>query len=160
MSLIDIGDKAPDFTLPSDSGDPLKLSSLKGRHVVLYFYPKDDTPGCTAEACGFNDSLKAFEKLDAIIIGISKDSVASHQKFKKKYDLKFDLVSDEDGSVCEAYGTWMEKSMYGRKYMGIDRATFLIDGKGKIAGVWRKVKVPGHVDEVKKSLAELNKKAA
>ena len=160
MSLIDIGDKAPDFTLPSDSGAPLKLSSLKGRHVVLYFYPKDDTPGCTAEACGFNDSLKAFEKLDAIIIGISKDSVASHQKFKKKYDLKFDLVSDEDGSVCEAYGTWMEKSMYGRKYMGIDRATFLIDGKGKIAGVWRKVKVPGHVDEVKKSLSELSKKAA
>lgn len=160
MSLIDIGDKAPDFTLPYDSGHSLKLSSLKGRNVILYFYPKDDTPGCTTEACGFNDNLKAFEKLDAVIIGISKDSVASHQKFKKKYDLKFDLVSDEDGSVCEAYGTWMEKSMYGRKYMGIDRATFLIDGQGKIAGCWRKVKVPGHVDEVKKALAELNKKAA
>ncbi len=142
------GVKAPDFTAPTDGGGILKLSSLKGRKVVLYFYPKDDTPGCTTEACGFRDNMKMFSKIDAEIIGISKDSEKSHDKFKDKYDLPFTLVSDADGKICEAYGTWVEKSMYGRKYMGIDRATFLIDEKGVVRHLWRKVKVTGHVDEV------------
>jgi peroxiredoxin Q/BCP len=142
------GDKAPDFTLPTDGNGKVSLSKLKGKKVILYFYPKDDTSGCTAEACGFRDNLPKFGKTDAAVIGISRDSVASHDKFKKKYDLSFMLASDEDGKVCEAYGTWVEKSMYGRKYMGIERATFLIDAKGAVRNVWRKVKVPGHVDEV------------
>ena len=145
---LNAGDKAPDFTLPTDGGGSVSLSDLKGRKVVLYFYPKDDTPGCTKEACGFRDSLPDFSGIDAVVIGVSKDSVAKHDKFKAKYELPFTLASDEDGTLCEAYGTWVEKSMYGRKYMGIDRATFLIDGQGKIAQVWRKVKVPGHVEEV------------
>jgi peroxiredoxin Q/BCP len=124
------------------------LSKLRGQKVVLYFYPKDDTSGCTAEACGFRDSFPKFGKVEAAIIGISKDSVASHDKFKKKYELPFTLASDADGKVCEAYGVWVEKSMYGRKYMGIERATFLIDEKSVVRGVWHKVKVPGHVDAV------------
>jgi thioredoxin-dependent peroxiredoxin len=142
------GDKAPDFTLSTDGNGKVTLSKLKGKKVILYFYPKDDTSGCTAEACGFRDNLPKFGRTDATVIGISRDSVASHDKFKKKYDLPFMLASDEDGKVCEAYGTWVEKSMYGRKYMGIERATFLIDPKGVVRSVWRKVKVPGHVDEV------------
>jgi len=142
------GDKAPDFTLPTDGNGKVSLSKLKGKKVILYFYPKDDTSGCTAEACGFRDNLPKFAKSDAVVIGISRDSVANHDKFKKKYDLPFALASDEDGKVCEAYGTWVEKSMYGRKYMGIERATFLIDARGEICNVWRKVKVPGHVEEV------------
>ena len=124
------------------------LSKLKGKKVILYFYPKDDTPGCTAQACGFRDSFPRFGKSDAVVIGLCRDSVASHDKFKKKYELPFTLASDEEGKVTEAYGTWVEKSMYGRKYMGIERATFLIDDKGVIRNIWRKVKVPGHVDEV------------
>ncbi|MBN8520780.1 MAG: thioredoxin-dependent thiol peroxidase [Alphaproteobacteria bacterium] len=160
MSELSIGDKAPDFHLPVDGDNLISLSDFKGSYIILYFYPKDDTPGCTAEACGFNDALSAFKKVDAVILGVSKDTVAKHEKFKKKYDLKFNLVSDEDGTLCEAYGTWVEKSMYGKKYMGIDRATFLIDTNGKIAGIWRKVKVPGHVEEVKKALNDLHKKAA
>ena len=142
------GDKAPEFSMPTDGGGSVSLKDLKGKKVVLYFYPKDDTPGCTKEACGFRDALPDFSGADAEIIGVSKDSVAKHDKFKAKHELPFTLASDEDGSVCEAYGTWVEKSMYGRKYMGIDRATFLIDRDGKIAQVWRKVKVPGHVEEV------------
>ncbi|MEJ2016575.1 MAG: thioredoxin-dependent thiol peroxidase [Limibacillus sp.] len=142
------GDKAPDFSMPTDGGGSVSLKDLKGKKVVLYFYPKDDTPGCTKEACGFRDALPDFSGADAEIIGVSKDSVAKHDKFKAKHELPFTLASDEDGSVCEAYGTWVEKSMYGRKYMGIDRATFLIGHDGKIAQIWRKVKVPGHVDEV------------
>jgi len=141
-------DKAPDFSLPTDGNGKVSLSKLKGKKVILYFYPKDDTSGCTAEACGFRDSLPKFGKSDAVVIGISRDCVASHDKFKKKYDLPFTLASDEDGKVCEAYGTWVEKSMYGRKYMGIERATFLIDPKGAIRNIWRKVKVTGHVEEV------------
>ena len=143
-----IGKTAPDFTLASDGGGQVTLSELKGKKVVLYFYPKDDTPGCTKEACGFRDALPDFSALDAEIIGVSKDSPAKHDKFKAKYELPFKLVSDEEGAVCEAYGTWVEKSMYGRKYMGIDRATFLIDESGVVRGEWRKVKVPGHVDAV------------
>ena len=148
MAKPDIGDKAPDFTLPTDGGDTAKLSALRGRNVIVYFYPKDDTSGCTKEACGFSDALPDFGRAKAEVIGVSRDSVASHDKFKKKYKLKFRLGADEDGKVTEAYGTWVEKSMYGRKYMGIERATFLIDAKGVVRGVWRKVKVPGHVDAV------------
>jgi thioredoxin-dependent peroxiredoxin len=142
------GDKAPDFIMPTDGNGKISLSKLRGKKVILYFYPKDDTSGCTAQACGFRDNLPKFGNTDAVVIGVSRDSVASHDKFKKKHDLPFPLASDEDGKVCEAYGTWVEKSMYGRKYMGIERATFLIDGKGVIRNVWRKVKVPGHIDEV------------
>jgi peroxiredoxin Q/BCP len=145
---VKIGDKAPVFTLPTDGGGAVSLAKLKGKKVILYFYPKDDTSGCTAEACGFRDNLPKFGRSDAVVIGISRDSVASHDKFKRKYDLPFTLASDEDGKVCEAYGTWVEKSMYGRKYMGIERATFLIDAKGVLRNIWRKVKVAGHVEEV------------
>ena len=150
-----IGEKAPDFTLPGDGGGKVTLSALTGRKVIVYFYPKDDTPGCTKEACGFRDALPDFSKIGAEIIGVSKDSVAKHEKFKAKYDLPFTLVSDENGEVCAAYGTWIEKSMYGRKYMGIDRATFLIDENGVLRAQWRKVKVPGHVDEVLKAAQAL-----
>ena len=145
---IEIGDKAPDFTLSTDGNGKITLSKLRGQKVVLYFYPKDDTSGCTAEACGFRDSFPKFGKVEAAVIGISKDSVASHDKFKKKHELPFILASDADGKVCESYGVWVEKSMYGRRYMGIERATFLVDEKGVVRGVWRKVKVPGHVNAV------------
>lgn len=147
MSL-EIGDKAPDFTLPTDGAGTVRLSDLKGQHVVLYFYPKDDTSGCTAEACQFRDLFPKFGRSDAAVIGISRDSVASHDKFKKKYKLPFTLAADEQGKVTERYGVWVQKSMYGRKYMGIERSTFLIDGKGVIRNIWRKVKVPGHAEEV------------
>ena len=147
MSL-EIGDKAPDFTLPTDGAGTVRLSDLKGQHVVLYFYPKDDTSGCTAEACQFRDLFPKFGRSDAAVIGISRDSVASHDKFKKKYKLPFTLAADEQGKVTERYGVWVQKSMYGRKYMGIERSTFLIDGKGVIRGIWHKVKVPGHAEEV------------
>jgi len=152
---LEEGDVAPDFTLPTDGGDSISLSALKGKPVVLYFYPKDDTPGCTKEACGFRDAQADFSSIGATVIGVSKDSVAKHDKFKAKYELNFPLAADEDGTVCEAYGTWVEKSMYGRKYMGIDRATFLIDAKGKLAKIWRKVKVPGHVEAVQAALKDL-----
>ena len=152
--MPDVGDKAPNFKMPTDGGGEVSLKGLKGRKVVLYFYPKDDTPGCTKEACGFRDALPDFSKIDAEIIGVSKDSVAKHDKFKAKYELPFKLASDDDGSVCEAYGTWVEKSMYGKKYMGIDRATFLIDGDGLVRSVWRKVKVPGHAEAVLEAARE------
>ena len=154
MSL-EIGDKAPDFTLPTDGNGTVSLKALKGKPVILYFYPKDDTSGCTKEACGFRDALPDFSKSGATVIGVSKDGVASHDKFKKKYKLPFTLASDEDVAVAKRYGVWVEKSMYGRKYMGMDRSTFLIDGKGVIRGLWRKVKVPGHVEEVLKAAKEL-----
>ena len=152
---VEEGKKAPDFTAPTDGAKSLKLSDLRGKPVVLYFYPKDDTPGCTTEACSFRDSAPDFKKLKTQVVGISKDSVARHDKFKAKYGLNFPLVSDEDGKICEKYGTWVEKSLYGRKYMGIDRATFLIDKSGVVARIWRKVKVAGHVDEVQAALKEL-----
>ncbi|TXH35638.1 MAG: thioredoxin-dependent thiol peroxidase [Rhodospirillaceae bacterium] len=154
MSLS-IGDKAPAFTMKTDGGGKISLSSLKGKNVILYFYPKDDTSGCTAEACGFRDDMPSFGKIDAVVIGVSRDSVESHDKFKKKYDLNFALASDETGKVTEDYGVWVEKSMYGKKYMGIERATFLIDGKGVIRGIWRKVKVNGHVEDVLKAVKAL-----
>jgi peroxiredoxin Q/BCP len=147
MSL-EVGDKAPDFSLPADGGGKVALKDFKGKAVVLYFYPKDDTSGCTAEACAFRDQLPEFGKATAAVIGVSRDSVASHDKFKAKFKLPFPLASDEDGKVCQAYSVWAEKSMYGRKYMGIERSTFLIDGKGVIRNIWRKVKVPGHAEEV------------
>ncbi len=152
---LDIGAKAPDFTLPTDGNGSVTLAKLKGKKVVLYFYPKDDTSGCTAEACAFRDMFPRFKKMDAMVIGISRDSVAKHDKFKKKYELPFTLASDEEGKVTEKYGVWVQKSMYGRKYMGIERATFLIDEKGVLRQVWHKVKVPGHADEV---LAAVNAK--
>ena len=150
---IKIGDKAPDFTLPTDGGGSVTLSRLQGKPVVLYFYPKDDTTGCTAEACGFRDIFPDYGKTGATVIGVSKDSVAAHDKFKAKYQLPFTLGSDGDGKVVESYSVWVEKSLYGRKYMGIERATFLIDEKGKIAQVWHKVKVPGHADEVMQAVS-------
>jgi thioredoxin-dependent peroxiredoxin len=145
---VEVGNKAPDFTLPTDGNGSIRLSQLKGKKVVLYFYPKDDTSGCTAEACGFRDSFPDYGSVGAVVIGISKDSVASHDKFKKKHNLPFILASDAGSDVCEKYGTWVEKSMYGRKYMGIERCTFLLDGQGMVRGVWHKVKVPGHVNQV------------
>jgi peroxiredoxin Q/BCP len=145
---LKVGAKAPSFTLDADSGGTVSLSGLKGKTVVLYFYPKDDTSGCTAEAIAFSKDAKAFAAADAIVIGVSKDSVASHQKFKAKHRLAVTLAADEDIKVAEAYGVWVEKSMYGRRYMGMERATFLIDGKGVIRHIWRKVKVPGHSEDV------------
>jgi len=159
MANLKEGAKAPDFTLPTDGEGKISLKDFKGRHVVIFFYPKDDTSGCTKEACGFNENLKPFEKLGVDIIGISKDSVKSHDKFKAKYDLKFPLASDENNDVCERYGVWVEKSMYGKKYMGIERTTFLIDVDGKIQKIWPKVKVDGHVEEVMAAL-KAQKKAA
>ena len=152
---VEVGDKAPDFTLPADGGGEVSLKALKGKPVVLYFYPKDDTSGCTAEACAFRDTLPDFSKVKAQVIGISRDSVASHDKFKQKYKLPFPLASDADGKVCEAYGVWVEKSMYGRTYMGVERTTVLIDADGKIAEIWPKVKVKGHVDAVLEAAKKL-----
>ena len=143
-----IGDKAPSFTLPTDGGGDITLSDLKGKSVVLYFYPKDDTSGCTAEAIAFSKDAKAFKAAGAVVMGVSKDSAASHDKFKKKYDLAVALAADEETKVAQAYGVWVEKSMYGRRYMGMERATFLIDGKGTIRNIWRKVKGPGHAADV------------
>lgn len=151
---LQIGDIAPDFTLPTNGEGEISLSSLRGQKVVLYFYPKDDTPGCTKESCSFNENLSALNAINTQVIGLSKCSVKKHDKFVAKYDLKFPLVSDEGNDVCERYGTWVQKSMYGRKYMGIDRSTFLIDENGKILHIWRKVKVPGHVEDVIKTLED------
>jgi thioredoxin-dependent peroxiredoxin len=150
-----VGTAAPQFRLQDQAGAWHDSSEYRGKWLVLYFYPKDDTPGCTTQACGFRDSAAAYKKLKAQVVGISKDSVARHDKFKAKYQLNFPLVSDEDGKICEKYGTWIEKSLYGRKYMGIDRATFLIDPKGIVRGIWHKVKVDGHVDAVLKAAQAL-----
>jgi thioredoxin-dependent peroxiredoxin len=152
---VDVGSKAPDFTMPTDGNGSVTLSKLKGKKVVLYFYPKADTSGCTAEACGFRDSFPDYTGAGAVVIGISKDSVASHDKFKKKHNLPFILASDAGSDVCEKYGTWVEKSMYGRKYMGIERCTYLLDQEGVVRGVWHKVKVPRHVAEVLKAAQAL-----
>lgn len=147
MSLAE-GDKAPAFTLPTDGGGKVSLADFKGAPFVLYFYPKDDTSGCTKEAIAFTERLPEFKKLGVRIVGVSPDSPESHDRFKKKHNLGVTLAADVDKAVCQAYGVWVEKSMYGRKYMGVDRSTFLIDRDGRIARLWRKVKVPGHVDEV------------
>lgn len=155
MSDLSVGDIAPDFTLPRDGGDTVTLSALRGGPVVLYFYPRDDTPGCTKEAIGFSEQLEAFTAAGATILGVSRDTVAKHDKFRDKHDLKVGLISDEDTTLCEAYGVWVEKNMYGKKSMGIERATYLIDSEGKIAQIWRKVKVPGHVDAVLAAVQDL-----
>jgi peroxiredoxin Q/BCP len=146
--MIDAGDIAPDFSLPRDGGGEVTLSALRPKAVVLYFYPKDDTSGCTVEAKDFTAAAEDFAAAGAVVVGLSKDSVKSHDKFAAKHALNLILASDEQSDVCERYGVWAEKSMYGKKYMGIERATFLIDGTGKVARAWHKVKVPGHVDEV------------
>ena len=145
---IEAGQPAPDFTLPTDGGGTLSLAALRGRPVVLYFYPKDDTPGCTKEACAFRDQFPDFSALDAVIVGISKDPPKSHDRFKDKYTLPFSLASDEQAEVAKLYGVWVEKSRYGRTYMGMDRATVLIDAAGLVRSVWRKVKVEGHAGVV------------
>ena len=148
MSQLTVGSYAPDFTLNIDGGDKITLSECRGKKVVLYFYPKDDTPGCTKEAIAFRDYKNQLEAENTQVIGISKDSASCHDKFKEKHNLNFILASDEEGSVVEAYDSWVEKNMYGKKYMGIQRDTFLIDENGKISQIWRKVKVDGHAQAV------------
>ncbi len=148
------GKAAPAFSMMNDEGRKVSLKDFRGQRVILYFYPKDDTPGCTTEACAFRDAEANFAEADAVVLGVSKDNVASHKKFKTKYKLNFPLLVDESG-VAEAYGVWKEKNMYGRKYMGVERSTFLIDEQGKVRAEWRKVSVPGHADEVIKALTSL-----
>ena len=152
--MLNEGDKAPSFNMPTNKGENVSLSKLKGEKIVLYFYPRDDTPGCTKEACGFRDDLSKYKRAGAVVIGVSRDSVESHEKFVKKFDLNFMLASDKEGDVCEKYDAWRMKNMYGKEYMGIGRSTFLIDTKGKINKIWPKVKVDGHVDEVLKAVKE------
>lgn len=149
------GDPAPPFELPTAGDGTVSLAGLKGKRVVVYFYPKDDTPGCTQEALNFTEAAKAFAAAKTVVVGISRDSVAKHDKFAAKHGLSVILASDEDGKVCNRYGVWVERTLYGRKFMGIERATFLIDSKGVITRVWRKVRVPGHVEDV---LEEVNAK--
>lgn len=152
---VEAGDTAPDFTLPDQDGTDVTLSDLRGRPVVIYFYPKDDTPGCTAEGEGFRDQYEVFRKAGAEIVGVSRDSVASHEKFKAKYELPFELISDPDETLCAIFNVMREKNMYGRKVMGVERSTFLIDADGVLREEWRKVKVPGHVDEVLEAVKAL-----
>jgi thioredoxin-dependent peroxiredoxin len=154
--MLSPGAIAPAFSLPSDAGQTVALADLKGRKVVLYFYPKDDTTGCTTEACEFRDSWAAVHRAGAVVLGVSPDSVASHQKFKKKYELPFVLLADEDHAVAEAYGVWGEKSMYGRKYHGILRTTFIVDERGRVARIFGKVKPKGHAAEVLAALTTLH----
>ena len=142
------GDAAPSFTLPANNGEKVSLVGLKGKWVVLYFYPKDDTPGCTREACSFRDTKPMFVKKNAVVLGVSKDSLGSHEKFINKYNLNFLLLADTDGKTIEAYGAFKKKSMFGKTFLGIERSTFLIDPQGKIAKIWRNVKVEGHEEEV------------
>ncbi|GMU96948.1 MULTISPECIES: thioredoxin-dependent thiol peroxidase [Ignavibacterium] len=152
--MIEEGKKAPDFTLPDQDGNKVKLSDFKGRYIVLYFYPKDDTPGCTKEACSFRDTFPEFNNVDAVILGVSPDSVSSHKKFAEKYKLPFRLLADEDKKVIEKYGVWKEKSMYGKKYMGVERTTFVIDPDGRIKKIFPKVKVDNHHQEVLEALKD------
>ena len=154
---IEPGKKAPDFTLPSDDGGKIKLSALKGQPVVLYFYPRDDTPGCTREACAFRDQKTALAKLGAKVLGVSADTLESHGKFRAKFDLNFPLLADVDHKVAEKYGAWREKNMYGKTSMGIQRSTYLIDAEGKVARVWKKVNVDGHDEDVIAAIKELAK---
>lgn len=146
--MLKAGDKAPEFSLTADSGVKISLKDYKGKKVILYFYPKDMTSGCTQEACDFRDNIKKFEKKNTVVIGVSPDNTKSHNKFKDKYELPFTLLSDETKTMLNNYGVWQEKSMYGRKYMGVVRTTFIIDEKGKIEKIFEKVKVPGHIEEI------------
>jgi thioredoxin-dependent peroxiredoxin len=156
MSELKTGDLAPTFKLPGDGGEDIDLADFRGQNVVLYFYPKDDTPGCTTEAINFTGAKADFEAANTVIIGASKDSVKRHDNFKAKHELAVRLVSDTEGELCEAYGVWVLKKLYGREYMGIERATFLIDAEGKIAKIWRKVKVKGHAEDVLDAARDLN----
>jgi peroxiredoxin Q/BCP len=156
MSELKVGSKAPDFTVLTDAGEKLKLSSLKGKKLVLYFYPKADTPGCTKEACSFRDEMPRIESKDAVVLGVSPDPVGRVAKFKQKYELPFTLLADEDHAVAEQYGVWVEKSNYGKTYMGVERTTFLIGSDGKIGAIFRKVKVNGHTEEVLAALAQVS----
>ena len=153
--MISIGDNAPQFTLSTNGEGQFSLADAAGKYLILYFYPKDDTPGCTKEAIGFSEASTAFDAQNAMVVGVSRDTVKKHDKFVGKYDLRIPLISDEEGSLCEVFGTWVEKSMYGKTYMGIERATFLISPDGKVLHIWRKVKVPGHVEEVLAQLQSL-----
>ena len=152
--MLDVGKKAPDFSLLNQDEKKISLKDFIGQKVVLYFYPKDDTSGCTKEACSFSDDLPKFSKIDAVVLGVSPDSVKSHKKFSEKYKLKFDLLADEEKKVVEKYGVWKEKSMYGRKYMGVERTTFIIDENGKFKKIFNKVKVDGHNKEVLEALKD------
>jgi len=152
--MLDVGKKAPDFSLLNQEEKKISLKDFIGQKVVLYFYPKDDTSGCTKEACSFSDDLPKFSKIDAVVLGVSPDSVKSHKKFSEKYKLKFDLLADDEKKVVEKYGVWKEKSMYGRKYMGVERTTFIIDENGKIKKIFNKVKVDGHNKEVLEALKD------
>lgn len=152
MTMLDVGDPAPDFTLESDSGETVRLGDLRGRRVVLYFYPKDDTSGCTKEACGFRDERDAFEDRDVTVLGVSPDGVASHVKFRDKYELNFPLLADPDHAVAEAYGAWGKKKMYGREYEGVLRSTFVIGPDGRIETVYRKVKPAEHAAQILEDL--------
>ncbi len=153
--MLTVGDKMPTFSLPTNGGGTLSSKDLKGKTAVIYFYPKDMTPGCTTEAQDFRDHIDEFAKVDAVIVGVSKDSPKRHDNFVEKHALPFQLVSDENGTLCEDFGVWVEKSMYGKKFMGIQRATFVIDGKGVVQTVWPKVKVKGHVEEVLKAVTSM-----
>jgi peroxiredoxin Q/BCP len=160
MTHLSAGDQAPDFSLPSDDREEsLSLADFKGQKLVIFFYPKDNTPGCTAESCDFRDLKAAFGEYETNIVGVSKNSLKDHVKFREKQDLNFPLLSDENGTMCEDYGVWVEKSMYGKTYMGIERTTFLIDENGFIQNIWSKVKVKGHVDDVLESVKALKKAA-
>ncbi|WP_294952394.1 thioredoxin-dependent thiol peroxidase [Sulfurovum sp.] len=155
--MLNIGDTVPDFCLPNQDEEEICLRDIKGRWIVLYFYPKDNTPGCTTEACDFTAALPDFEGLKAIVLGVSPDSPRKHRNFIEKKDLKITLLSDEEKELCQTFGVWQLKKNYGREYMGVVRSTFIIDPDGKIAAKWEKVKVKGHVDEVKVKLEELQK---
>jgi peroxiredoxin Q/BCP len=156
---LQTGDTAPDFTLPATNSETITLSNLRGKPVVVYFYPKDDTPGCTKQACGFRDSFNNLKAHGITVIGISKDNVKSHEKFREKFQLNFPLASDESTDTIKAYDSWVEKSMMGKKYMGSDRATFLIDANGKLTQIWRNVKVDGHIEEVSNAAIALNEQS-
>jgi peroxiredoxin Q/BCP len=153
--MVNEGDQLPKFSLDADDGTVVTRDSLAGKNAIIYFYPKDDTSGCTKEACDFRDALPRFGKIDAVVIGVSPDSIESHRKFKKKYQLPFLLLSDPDHELANAFGVWKEKSMYGRKFMGIERTTVIVDKKGRVARIFPKVKVPGHVEEVEKVVRAL-----
>lgn len=155
---LKVGQKAPDFTLPSDTGEKISLKDFRGKKVVLYFYPKDDTPGCTKEACSFRDNINQILERGAVVLGVSADSVESHKKFKEKYNLNFPLLSDEKHKVLEKYGVWKERNLYGKKFMGTERTTFIIDENGRIAHIFKNVKVDGHTEEVLRKLDELSQK--
>ncbi len=152
MTMVAVGDTAPDFALLADDGRTLSLKDFRGKKVVLYFYPKDDTPGCTAEACSFRDNLARVTSKGAVVLGVSRDGHASHGKFRDKYHLNFPLLSDDSGETTKAYGVWKKRNLYGRSFMGIERTTFLVDEQGKVAKVWPKVRVEGHTDEVLEAL--------